>query len=123
VIEDHTNFSGTKDRDAALWLFDEIGALFSDAGLQELQVGHSYFLLEERAQNADAGCEALAMRFGYEIYPLLLEYEAEGRFERNQLDALLIELGVGETSLETRPRQREVRELVERRLKSEPWRP
>jgi 5-methylcytosine-specific restriction enzyme B len=122
VIENHTNFAGTKDRDAALWLFDEVGFLFSEPRLQELQVGHSYFLLEERPANSEAGCEAVAARFGYEIYPLLLEYEAEGRFERNQLDALLASLGIAETRLESRPRQREMTSLVATRLKSEPWR-
>lgn len=122
VIEEHAKFSGRKDREAALWLFDQIAAIFSEAGLQELQVGHSYFLLEERPQNGDAGCEALATRFGYEVFPLLLEYEAEGRFERKQLDVLLNELGTGDTSLESRPRQREMTRLVAARLKSEPWR-
>ena len=100
------NFSGTNDRDAALWLFDQVSSLFTEAGLQELQVGHSYFLLEEKPASSDAGCEAVAARFGYEIYPLLLEYEAEGRFERNQLDALLSESGFAETSQASRPRQR-----------------
>jgi 5-methylcytosine-specific restriction protein B len=122
VIEEHVNFSGRKDREAALWLFGEVGALFAVAGRQELQVGHSYFLLETQPQNGDAGCEALATRFGYEIYPLLLEYEAEGRLERNQLDVLLSELGVAETSLEARPGQREMTRLVATHLKSEPWR-
>ncbi|HLK17285.1 MAG TPA: AAA family ATPase, partial [Fimbriimonadaceae bacterium] len=122
VIENHMNFSGTKDRAAALWLFDEVGSLFSEPGLQELQVGHSYFLLEEGPASGDAGCEAVAARFGYEIYPLLLEYEAEGRFERSQLDGLLTSLGFTETSPESRPRQREMTALVGTHLKSEPWR-
>ena len=109
VIEDHTNFSGAKDRDAALWLFDEVGALFSEAGTcRSSRLATRTSFSRRRRENGDAGCEALATRFGYEIYPLLLEYEAEGRFERNQLDALLIELGVAEASPESRPRQREM---------------
>jgi len=121
VIENSTSFTGNKDRAAALWLFDMVGSLFSEPGLQELQVGHSYFLLEEQPANGDAGCDAVAARFGYEIYPLLLEYEAEGRFERSQLDGLLSALGFAETSLESRPRQREMTSLVATHLKSEPW--
>jgi MoxR-like ATPase len=119
VIEAHPNFVGHLDRTAALWLFDQVAALFQgERDLSDLQVGHSYFLLDATPPSSAVGCEELAARFGYEIYPLLLEYEAEGRFEASQLDELLTTLG---RATAPRPRQRDVTKVLAERLKAEPW--
>lgn len=51
------------------------------------------------------------------MYPLLLEYETEGRFE-GQLTNLLSHFGITDGS---RPRQSEFTHLVAERLKAKPW--
>jgi 5-methylcytosine-specific restriction enzyme B len=96
VVQQSPHWKGTSDREAALALFDAVADLFADAEvpeLRDLQVGHSYFLLEDSAQSEQAAIETLARRFAYEVYPLLLEYEAEGRYEPEKLAKLLDEVG------------------------------
>lgn len=117
VIENHPNFSGASDRKSALWLFDQIAKLFENGNGRQLQVGHSFFLLEEKPSSSSAGQNGLAVRFGYEVYPLLSEYEAEGLLKTNDLDELLKELGLPID----RPRQGEIAQALAERLKAEPW--
>ena len=119
VIERHPNFHDEVDRRAALWLFDHVAALFVESpALADLQVGQSYFLLDQRPESSAAGCQMLASRFAYEIYPLLLEYDAEGRFEQDEVTTLLSELGL---SAGDRPRQRALAAAIARRLDERPW--
>jgi 5-methylcytosine-specific restriction protein B len=114
VIEQDQRFAGPVDRNAALWLFDRVSELFASADLQDLQVGHSYFLPEAENATESAGCNAIAERFGYEIYPLLLEYEAEGRFEtQSSFGSLLAEFGLDPG---VRPKQAELTHVVAQRL-------
>ena len=90
------HWRGAADRDAALQLFDAVAELFVDVEvpeLRDLQAGHSYFLLDKRATSKQAAIEFLARRFAYEVYPLLLEYEAEGRYDPEKLATLLVKLG------------------------------
>ncbi len=97
-------FVGTRDRDAALWLFDQVSGLFDDpldAELRELRAGHSYFLPQQKNATEEEGVLEIGRRFAYEVYPLLAEYETEGRFGPDKLDALLATLGVAGD----RPRQ------------------
>lgn len=116
VIQSSPHFAGDADREAALWLYDQVSVLFEkDRELHDLQIGHSYFLPDSTPADTDTGCDVIAARFGYEILPLLLEYEAEGRFEKHQLDELLTQLGATEVS---RPRQSEFVGLVAQVLRS-----
>jgi 5-methylcytosine-specific restriction protein B len=118
VILNSNRFAGNLDRNGALWLFDQVADLFQgDRELLDLQVGHSYFLQSAEPEDEQKGCRQLARRFGYEVYPLLLEYEAEGRFEENQLDQLLTPLGCGAGD---RPSQVEIAEALTAHLLQDP---
>lgn len=105
VVASSRHFAGAADRAAALRLFDEVANVFDDPDnveLRDLQAGHSYFLLDAKPPDESAGIELLARRFAYEVYPLLAEYEAEGRYETERLDTLLDALG---REGDERPRQ------------------
>ncbi len=96
VVAGSANWAGTADRDAGLLLFDEVAKLFEDPDnpeLRDLQAGHSYFLLDATPADEAAGIRQLARRFAYEVYPLLAEYETEGRYEPDRVDTLLDALG------------------------------
>ena len=88
-------FAGTRDRQAATWLFDVVAGLFdpSDADLGRLQLGHSYFLPETKGPDEQSGLSDVARRFAVDAWPLLEEYEAEGLVDPNQLTALLKSVG------------------------------
>jgi hypothetical protein len=58
-------------------LFEAVGKLFEDGGClapdfykDDVQVGHTYFMAKD--------CEELAMKFAYQVYPLLREYFKDG---------------------------------------------
>jgi 5-methylcytosine-specific restriction enzyme B len=96
VVENSPHWKGPVDRAAALRLFDEVAALFADPEvpeLRDLQAGHSYFLLDGPPTSEQDGILTLARRFAYEVYPLLAEYEAEGRYEPEKLGKLLEAVG------------------------------
>lgn len=96
VVENASTWAGTGDRDAALRLFDEVAKVFDDPDnpeLRDLQVGHSYFLLDVTPADEATGIAEIARRFAYEIYPLLTEYETEGRYDSVSVDTLLDALG------------------------------
>lgn len=120
VIAESPNWAGEKDRAAALRLFDEVAELFDDsenAELRDLQAGHSYFLLDAEPADEKAGVALLARRFAYEVYPLLAEYETEGRYETERLDGLLATLGWQNAK---RPVQSELAELLATNLLEPP---
>jgi 5-methylcytosine-specific restriction protein B len=112
VVSESGRWSGDGDRNTALAIFAAVEQLFDDPEvpeLRDLQVGHSYFLLENDAGSEEDGTRMIARRFAYEVYPLLLEYETEGRFEPSRLDALLDAVG---RQGHDRPRQRVLAEQV-----------
>jgi 5-methylcytosine-specific restriction enzyme B len=118
VIADSPSWAGDADRDGALLLFDKVAELFDDPDkpeLRDLQAGHSYFLLDEQVDSTEAGIEQVARRFAYEVYPLLAEYETEGRYDPERLDTLLDALG---HEGEERPRQDTLEKQVAARLLS-----
>lgn len=120
VVANSPNWAGVADRAAALRLFDEVAKLFDDLDnteLRDLQVGHSYFLLAGKPDDERTGVELLARRFAYEAYPLLAEYETEGRYEPERLDALLEALGCDGPR---RPSQLEVADRLATTLLSAP---
>jgi 5-methylcytosine-specific restriction protein B len=117
VLEGATTFAGANDRAAALRLYDAVSELFEDEEvpeLRDLQVGHSYFLLERTPADEATGIHQLARRFAYEVYPLLMEYEAEGRFASGKMAALLATFGI-----DGRPRQAELAVQLEQVLAAE----
>lgn len=73
-------------RDTALELFDSVASLFGgtstddnqnnqgylalDFFKDDVQVGHTYFMADD--------CEKLAMKYAYQVYPLLREYYKDG---------------------------------------------
>jgi 5-methylcytosine-specific restriction enzyme B len=109
-------FAGTRDRQAALWLFEAVAALFdpSDADLGRLQLGHSYFLPETTPSDEQAGLSVVARRFAVDAWPLLEEYEAEGLIDPDQLNALL--KSVGWTATDRPSDQTELAEKVAAKL-------
>ena len=109
-------FAGTRDRQAAAWLFDAVAALFdpSDADLGRLQLGHSYFLPETTPADEQAGLTVVARRFAVDAWPLLEEYEAEGLVDPDQLTALL--KSVGWTATDRPGDQTELAEKVAAKL-------
>ncbi len=112
VIEKAPGFVGTEDRTAALHLFDSVALLFAEEPeLRDLQVGHSYFMPDRppTALTPSEALDSLARRFAYEVYPLLLEYAAEGRFAAGRLDQLLA--SVGHTGGQ-RPKQGDLRAVL-----------
>ena len=115
VLDNAEGFSGDKDRDAAKWLFRLAASLFTPDAI-DLQVGHSYFI-PKNASSETEGYDQLATRFGYEVYPLLREYVAEGRIEESALASLLADVGAP-----AQPRsQAEVAAAVRDKLATEPW--
>jgi 5-methylcytosine-specific restriction enzyme B len=123
IVRTSPNWAGTKDRDAALRLFDAVATVFDDpdnAELRDLQAGHSYFLLDSKPADETAGIELLARRFAYEVYPLLAEYETEGRYESERLDSLLDTLG---RQGDDRPRQADLAAQVAANLLAPPAEP
>jgi 5-methylcytosine-specific restriction protein B len=81
------SFDDEKTRTAALRVFDAVAQLFEgSAELRSIQVGHSYFMPNATGLSH---AELMARRLVYEVLPLLLEYEAEGRFEDGSVSRLL----------------------------------
>lgn len=104
VIQESPLFANNQDREAALTLFDAVAELFvGEAELKQIQVGHSYFLPDREQDDATVSTRLLSRRFAYEVFPLLLEYEWEGRLPPESVDGLLLKLG--QSSSPERPRQ------------------
>lgn len=86
------NRAGENIKMSALNLFDKIYTLITskiseEFDLEDLMIGHSYFMGRDK--------EELALKFEYEIKPLLKEYVKDGilimnKDELNEIDALLI---------------------------------
>lgn len=115
VIAADTRFAGALDRGAAIRLYGEVEKLFTGGReMADLQVGHSYFLPDQPAADEAEGITHLARRFAFEVYPLLLEYETEGRYQGNEMNQLLGEFGIAP---DERPSQGTVAFVVEQHLK------
>ena len=69
----------TENNEKALALFKQISKLFIDGNLnseyykEDVQIGHTYFLVESEEQ--------LYLRFKYQIIPILREYYKDGMFQ------------------------------------------
>lgn len=76
VIEGYTGFKNDSTKQKALDLFDAVKAFLesddarADMDINDLMVGHSYFLVDTD--------EELFESFEYEIKPLLIEYQKDG---------------------------------------------
>jgi 5-methylcytosine-specific restriction protein B len=84
-------FDSGDTRVATVHLFDQVAELFGgDAELRSIQPGHSYFLPDD---TGTSHAVSIARKFAYELVPLLIEYEAEGRFVGGGVATLLSTLG------------------------------
>lgn len=72
----------------ALFQYPDDGCLARDFYPDDVQVGHTYFM----AQN----CDELAMKFAYQVYPLLREYYKDGILQPGKNDELKISLKNGD---------------------------
>lgn len=94
-------FNGEAAQQGALALFDATTRMFEgSADLRTIQVGHSYFLPAGTAATLDDDADGIARRFAYEVIPLLFEYDAEGRFQGQNVDTLFADLGLTIRSLD-----------------------
>ena len=86
VIEDY--YGGNKIWNKAITLFEKVENLFSEEYLSpdfhkdDVQVGHTYFLVDKSKEPKDMAKE-LAQKFIYQVYPLLREYYKEGIFKES----------------------------------------
>ena len=86
-------FNGPAAKEGALALFDATARMFKgSADLRTIQVGHSYFLPDGTADTLEDEADGIARRFAYEVIPLLFEYDAEGRFQGQNVDTLFADL-------------------------------
>ncbi|MEA2098120.1 MAG: AAA family ATPase, partial [Patescibacteria group bacterium] len=79
-------------------LFDATAKLFSDHYLSpdfhkdDVQVGHTYFLVDKSKNKKDMANE-LAQKFIYQVYPLLKEYYKDGIFKESESIEIIIPEG------------------------------
>ncbi len=89
IIETYEKFSDETIREVALTLFDAVEKLFNkkedskeqgclspDYHKEDVQPGHSYFLV--KSDDKDKQIEELAYKFTYQVWPLLKEYCKDG---------------------------------------------
>jgi 5-methylcytosine-specific restriction protein B len=101
TVIDSAAFNSPTAKQGALALFDAAARMFDgSAELRPLRVGHSYFMPDATVATLADEAEGLARRFAYEVIPLLLEYDAEGRFQGQNVDTLFTNLGLTLRSLD-----------------------
>ena len=101
TVIDSAAFNNPTAKQGALALFDAAARMFDgSAELRPLRVGHSYFMPDATVATPADEAERLARRFAYEVIPLLLEYDAEGRFQGRDVDTVFTNLGLTLRSLD-----------------------
>lgn len=115
-IQQHPGFDETA-RAAALYLYEKASEALSSS-VSGLQIGPSYFLPSTPGLDEKAQIQELADRFIYEVLPLIREYELEGEVEKDQVDALVAELGVSAAGT-----QLDRAATLATHLSSAPWEP
>ncbi len=86
-------YADTKIKDKALKLFQAVKGLFDshlspDFHKDDVQVGHTYFLV--KGDSSDEMAKKLALKFSYQVYPLLREYYKDGVFKES--DTLTVDI-------------------------------